>query len=481
MTTPVGGFAPGAQSVPGCAPNGEATLLDAGVCSKLVRTIPSFSTFFRNVRHSIVGLRQSSSSSTDAVKILLQTQANVNDQTNQLNYWMRQVSPQLDKLSNELVHSNDVFAALPPTSSGTAFNAPGIPDSITLVPGPALDNLLLYFTRPSFQGASPVVGYELVSFTSNADALAFSNPSPTTTLTEADLITTVSSAPWNTPNADEHYSIYGDELRVVNTGLVTGGAGHGLSVRLRAYNTSGDQNAPLFGPWSTPTLLACAASDAEDLKPSVEQVTTGVSFSLVEWRAPEVLQPDQSWASVGGLHSFLVAGSANSSGTVVLGGASTIAQIPLTAADTTVTVAACSTADGTAPVGVSGAELVQIPTAVPYPTINVQLVTSDPTGVYALVKCVVEDYYSSTAIRYKVTATDVSSGGANTVTAAGDSPVPGTSAAHNSSILKVVRVPATGSLQSSGTEFIFTATAEHAAGPPYISVASPAAGPFRIP
>jgi hypothetical protein len=481
MTTPVGCLAPGVQSVPGCAPNGEATFLDAGACSKLLRTIPSFATFFGNVRRSIIGLRQSSASGSDAVLALLQSQANLNDQTNQLNYWMRQVSPQLDKLSNELVTSNDALAALPASSSGNAFNAPGIPDSVTLLPGPTLNSLLLYFTRPSFEGASPVVGYELVTFTTDAEALAFTNASPAVTLTEADLVAAVGSAPWNTPHADDQYGIYGDDLRVVSSGLTTGGAGQGLAVRLRAYNTSGEQNAPLFGPWSAPTLVACAASDAEDLKPSVELVTTGVSFSLVEWRAPEVLQPDQSWASVGGLHSYLVAGS-SSGGTVVLGGATTIAQIPLTAADTTITVAACATADGTAPVGTSDAQLVQVPTAVPHPSINVRLVTSDPAGAYALVKCAVEDYYSSTAMRYTVTATDASHAGANTVTAVGDSPVPGTSAAHNASILKVVRVPAAPDfLQSSGTEFTFTATAEHASGTPFTSTPCPAEGPFRIP
>jgi hypothetical protein len=101
-------------------------------------------------------------------------------------------------------------------------------------------------------------------------------------------------------NADDHVAVYG--------------AGQGLRVRLRAYNTSGPAGATMFGEWSAPTLLCCAAATVSDLQPTVEAVIPGASFSLVEWRVPSVRQPDGSPAIVGGLHSYSVAG------TLVVGG-----------------------------------------------------------------------------------------------------------------------------------------------------------------
>jgi hypothetical protein len=475
MTTPVGGYAPGTNDVPGMQGGRDSTngghrnvaFLDAGACSKMLRALPSATSFFRNVRKAVSGLQTQSASNTSAIKNLLHSQANLNDQTNQLNYWMRQVSPQMDKLNSELVASNDALAALP-DSSANNVDAPGMPDSLTLVPGPSVNNLLLYFAKPSYSGASAVTGYEMVTFTSAADALAFNNASAAVDLTETAL-TAALTVPWTTTNADEYYNVYGTDLRFMNSGLVTAGAGQGLSVRLRAYNTSGTNGANLYSEWSAPTLLVCAASDAASFKPVIENITLGVSYSLIEWRVPMVQQPGNSWAAVGGIHSYMIGT------TPVLGGSSSVAQIALGSSTTSVTVAASTAADGTSPIGTSDAFTVVVPIVVKTPSLSVSLV-QDVAGVYAMVGCFVSDYYTNTAIEYTVTATDLSNGN-STETNTGTTTVPGTD---GDSLLKQVRMPASGYFIT-GHNYIFSATAAHANGTPYTSASSPASGPYVIP
>jgi hypothetical protein len=470
MTTPVGGYAPGTNDVPGMqggrdpATNGghrNTAFLDAGACSKMMRALPSATSFFRNVRKAVSGLQTQSASNASAIKNLLHAQANLNDQTNQLNYWMRQISPQVDKLTSELVASNDALAALPGISANNV-DAPGMPDSVTLVPGTSINSLMLYFTRPSYTGASAVTGYEMVTFTSANDALLFSNASAAVDLSEATLAAAL-VAPWTTANADEFYGAYGTDLRFVSSGLVTGGAGQGLSVRLRAYNTSGVNGANLYSEWSTPTLLVCAASSAESFNPVVESVTTGASYSLVEWRRPSVRQPDNSWAYVGGIHSYLIGTTA------VLGGSSSIAQVALTTADATVTVAASTAADGSSPIGVSAPYSVAVPATVVPPTLSVVLV-EDPRGFYAQITCNLTDYYSTTAITYTVMGTDTSNSN-STDTATGTSAVPGSSG--SASVLTRVRFPTSGYLRA-GHTYTFTATARHATGSPLAGLAGSA-------
>jgi hypothetical protein len=464
MTTPVGGYAPGTNDVPGMQGGRDSTngghrnvaFLDAGACSKMLRALPSATSFFRNVRKAVSGLQTQSASNTSAIKNLLHSQANLNDQTNQLNYWMRQVSPQMDKLNSELVASNDALAALPDSSSNNV-DAPGMPDSVTLLPSLTVDNLLLYFARPSYAGSTAVTGYELVTFTTAGYALAFSNGSAAVQLTESALAAAVGAAPWNTAQADEFYSVYGDELRFVSSGLVTGGAGQGLCVRLRAYNTSGANGANLYSEWSAPTLLVCAAASTAALKPKVEAIMAGVSYSLIEWSAPAVRQPDGSVARVGGIHSYMVGGTA-----VI--GSSTIAQVPLASGTTSVTVGACSTADGSSPIATSDAFAVTVPTVVPRPSMTIQLIPSG-TGVYASIRMNVTDYYSTTPIRYTVNGVD-STNNAYSGTATATSADSALSA--EGSLVTLVRFPTSGNLQSSST-YSFTAVAEHATGSAYTS------------
>jgi hypothetical protein len=472
-TTPVGGYAPGTNDVPGMqggrdpATNGghrNVAFLDAGACSKMLRSLPSMTSFFRNVRKSVSGLQTQSASNSSAIKNLLHAQANLNDQSNQLNYWMRKTSPELDKLNSELVAGNDALASLPDNSS--LLDAPNVPDGITLLPGAALNNLVLYFTRPSYTGASEVAGYELVTFASASDALTMTNPTTpaglgASALTETAL-TAALAAPWTTANADEFYGVYGTDLRFVSSGLVTGGAGQGLCVRLRAYNTSGANGANLYSDWSAPTLLVCAASSPTELQPVVESVTPGVAYSLVEWRAPSVRQPDGSWAAIGGLHSYTVNGT-----TTVVGGATTLAQVPLAGGASNVTVGACTTADGSAPVATSSPFAVVVPSAVPAPQVHVQLAPG-ASGAFANVACNVADYYSTTAMTYTLTLVD-QTGGNTTTTVIGSSLVPGST--QDASLRTLVRVPVSGFLEPKHT-YSLTATAQHASGSPSTSVSS---------
>jgi hypothetical protein len=468
-TTPVGGYAPGTNDVPGMQGGRDATngghrnvaFLDAGACSKMLRALPSMTSFFRNVRKSVSGLQTQSASNTSAIKNLLHSQANLNDQTNQLNYWMRQASPQMDKLNSELVASNDALAALL-DSSANNVDAPGMPDSLTLLPSLTVDNLLLYFARPSYAGSTAITGYELVTFTTAGYALAFSNGSAAVQLTESALAAAVGAAPWNTAQADEFYSVYGDELRFVSSGLVTGGAGQGLCVRLRAYNTSGANGANLYSEWSAPTLLVCAAASTAALKPKVEAITAGAAYSLIEWSAPAVRQPDGSVARVGGIHSYMVGGTA-----VV--GSTTVAQVPLASGTTSVTVAACSTADGSSPIATSDAFPVTVPTAMPRPSMSILLIPSG-SGVYASLQMNVTDYYSTTSTLYTVSGVD-NTDSAYSGTASGTTADPATAA--DGSMVCTVRFPASGNLRPSSS-YTFTATAQHATGTPYTSISTSA-------
>jgi hypothetical protein len=428
-TTPVGGYAPGTNDVPGMqggrdpATNGghrNVAFLDAGACSKMLRSLPSMTSFFRNVRKSVSGLQTQSASNSSAIKNLLHAQANLNDQSNQLNYWMRKTSPELDKLSSELVAGNDALASLPDNSS--LLDAPNVPDGITLLPGAALNNLVLYFARPSYTGASEVAGYELVTFASASDALTMTNPTTPAGLDASALsetaLTAALAAPWTTANADEFYGVYGADLRFVSSGLATGGAGQGLSVRLRAYNTSGANGANLYSDWSAPTLLVCAASSPTELQPVVESVTTGASFSLVAWRRPSVRQPDGSYAIIGGVHSYTI------EGTTVVGGVTSVAQVVLAPTVTSVIVGACTTADGTTPVAQSAPFPVVVPATLPQPELHVTSRTDADTGkMYVTARAIIPDpYYEPGLVTYALTAIDQTAGTSTVVRTESTSP-----------------------------------------------------------
>lgn len=483
MTTPAGGYAPGANDLPGMSVGTDVSgthrnvgFLDAGTCSKTVRALPAMANFFRNVRNALGGLQNQTQANTGAVQNLMQTQADFNNETNLLNYWMRQVSPQMDKVNIELVTSNDALAGMQ-TSNPTSSDQPGVPDGLTLLPSPEIDggggySLMMYFVRPSYSGSSAITGYEMVTFPSEADGLSWSNSSVPQSYEETDLATLTNSSPWNVANCDDMFSVYGRDLRVIPTGIPSD-----CCVRVRARNTSGVGSAVLWGPWSAATMVCKAAQGPADLTPQLDSVIPGCALSLVSWRVPMVRQSDFSYAPVGGIHSYFINEPAN----VVAGGSSCVAQIPLVQTALiapldamSVFVRACRGADGSLPIGTaSNSLIITVPLVMPPPRIDVRIVT-ETTGSYALINCGVYDYYTDTVVKYTAVAHDLTSGIQTLLNIANSSDPAALDPVHRCQ----VRLPAIGYLSPSHN-YSFSATAQHVAMV-YESVSCANVGPFLI-
>jgi hypothetical protein len=465
MTTPVGGYAPGTNDVPGMQGGRDATngghrnvaFLDAGACSKMLRSLPSMTSFFRNVRKSVSGLQQQSSSNTSAIKNLLHAQANLNDQSNQLNYWMKKTSPELDKLHTELVAGNDALGSM--TFEDGAV-APNCPDGILLVPGPSAGSFVLYYVEPSYIGTTPITKYQVDWYPTATDALTNGT---SIVVNSADALPTGGYA----TSADGMYEIYGESLRVLTT-LPTGSA---LCVRVRAANTSGASSAELWSEWSAPTLL-CTPAASGDLVPAIRSIVTGCDESLVEWRLPQVRQPDGSYVLVAGLHSFKVTGSP--APTVVAGDAVSVAQIPLSAgAAVSVTVAAYSDEAGATIVATSAAAICSVPAAMPAPSLSARLVTSG-SDTYALLTCSLPNYYSPVQLSYEVTSTIVTGSTAiSAITGLSQDPATVMDASMNATI----RVPSSGFF-AAGATYSFTAKVAQTSGT-VGSVLGPASQPVN--
>lgn len=475
-TIAAGGYDADANDVPGMFVGSDPTsgvrhtgFLDAGSCSKVVRALPNMAKYFKNLRSIIVGMQGQSKSTNNALGNLLRGQSDINNETNLLNYWMRQMSPHMTKMNSELRTGNDALAGMH-TRDPTTSNAPNPPDALTLLPAPVIGELMLYFVRPSYSGTTVVTGYELVTFPTTQDAMKWTNASETFALNETSLAAATNTAPWNTPHCDDMFSLYGKDLRIV-TATDVAGLTSDICIRIRAKNTSGLKKADLWSQWSAPTLVCKAAESQEELQPFLEDIIPGCELSLVSWRAPMVQQSDESFAFVGGIHSYMI------NGTIVTGGSSTAAQVPLgpRGESVTVTVTACTDAVGTIEIGESDEMTADIPTAMPYPVVSVVL-TKDDNGAFALVNVSIQDdYYTDTGVKYTITANNITSGGAVITSVIHGSDPNELDPAHT----MIARVPSTGYLVTDAI-YSFYATAEHVSivtdGPTYKSDTSPTTG-----
>jgi len=412
--------------------------LDAGVCSKTVRALPAMSRFFKGLRNTLGGMQNQTTANTGAVRNLQQTQADFNNETNLLNYWMRQVSPQMDKLNIELRQGNDALAGMQAAQGGTSSSdAPGIPDALMLLPSMAVGKLMLYFVRPSYTGTTPISDYEYCSF--GTSALAQANDAATTvvSVTKDDA---AAKGDYIVDGADDMYAMYGTDLCVIEdldpAALLPVTTYTAMAIRIRAKNGGG-----LVGAWSAPTMQVTPAT-ALDLKPVVLDVVPGVGQSLVSWRVPRVNHPAPppspplfggagdlgGYAYVAGIHSYTIStGPAlptNSvladCGTLVVNGSTSVAQLPLVgtvpAGDLAVTVtanvgAAIHTSTGpldTIPISQASDRFVLvggIPLKVPAPRLSVQV-----RGLVAYVNATIPDYYIYETMTYTITATNMTTG-----------------------------------------------------------------------
>lgn len=446
--------------------NYKPKTMDGGTCSKVINNLPALLSFLSKIRSSLTGLKGQVSSNTRLVQQLQQAQASVGNGTHVINSWMRQASAQMDKLNTEIGMGNDSLttsAVAMATSSQSSSESPGVPNAITLVPGTAVNQLLLYFVRPSYSGSTPISGYEIAVFRTLANALSWSGLTETITLTDDP-----PTPPFN-HNSNDMYSIYGSDLRVVYNHIALQSA-QGSVVRVRASNTSGTNGDTLWSSWSAASMLCVPATNVDQLKPAIEDVIPGANFSQVSWRVPMIQQPDQSWAIVGGIYSYMIASH------MVMGGSTSTAQIPLVSTDTSITVEAMSH-DGIAAVqfSISDPFSVVIPLVVSTPHINVRLI-QDKDGTYAMVYCTLVDYNADTTIKYNVSDTEHTI--TNAIVGQDSSDLDeGTSAN--------VRMPLNGYLKP-GQTYFFEAFAEHAvigddSVDPKQSSVSPTAGPFHIP
>jgi hypothetical protein len=403
----------------------------AGTCSKTLRALPSLSTFLRTVRTSLAKLTSQTASTSAAVQNLLHSQADFGNQAAAIHYGMRAASSQLDGMQLELRTSDDALLASQSADDlDAANNAPGIPDSLTFLPSTTLGATMLYFVKPDYAGGSPIVGYEYATYASVDDAWNFAAAgSAVTYVSEDDLSAAIQQAPWNTPNADSMFTLYGTDLRVL-TNLPDG-----VCLRIRAKNLGGARGTALYSDWSAPTAVCKAASSPDEFKPVVEHITTGCQASLVEWKLPAVRQPDGSWASVGGIHSYSI------NGTVVHGGDVCVASVQLApAGSVAVTVAASAAAFGTPVIGTSDPVTALIPNRLPTPTIvDFRIVTEPGEQSHALITCKAAGQYSGVPLRFTVDYADLT---ANTT--ASDF---GEAATSNGTVFDaVLRVPSIGSL-----------------------------------
>lgn len=468
-SVPVGGYHANAHDRPGMTVGTDTStgvrhtgFLDAGVCSKTVRALPAMTKYFQNLRNALTGLHSQTKSNTTAINSLLQRQADINNETNLLNYWMRQVSPQLDKLNLETGYGNSALAGMN-MSANSVNDSPSVPDALTLVPAPSIGDLMLYFARPVYTGNAALSAYEIVTFMSETDAMSWLNASDVITLAEVTLMSVIETAPWNTPGCDDMYTIYGSDLRVVTSHDASTLVGE-VCIRIRAKNESN-----LWSSWSAPTLLCKAASTAAELNPFLDDIIAGCTISFVSWRVPMVQQTDKSYAIVGGIHSYMI------NGVLVEGGSYSAAQIALISGP--VTVKPCTDEVGGVDVGESNVISVVIPTQMPAPLITVRLVNTLEGDTYAIVTCVIShDYYSITDVKYTVTATNITTNSSLVITGVSSNDV--LTSTFTAPI--EIRVPDAPGFLTPGNSFVFSATAEHATGTPHVSTSSPDVGPFFI-
>lgn len=449
-----GSYVPGANSLPGTI-NGRSDdglhrhnmFQDAGVCSKVVRELPMLAGFFKNVRNALRNVQEQSRSNASAIANLLQSQADMNNESNLLSYWMRQISPHLDKTNFELSQANDALASFDFGNGPIESDKPGVPTSITVLPFVEGGKALFFWDPPSYSGSSPITRYEYRVFQSivaipevsggtsaqvNAHNPAIFDVTPIVSITDIDAKRGTTDDPpgvifkgQDMPDMFyglDMYEMYGDDLRAVVISGPNVTSEDELSVRIRAVNTSGIGDTDLEGPWSAASRNCKTISTTDvAIKPLVTNVVTGLNFHLISWMHPSVKQSDGTRAPLAGVHGYNVNGISVSGTFPVYGslgcgiqvaGTRTMVQVPRVVAGaplisvTTpkVFVTACSDIAITELTNSKSDDYVQFTmhTVMPPPRIHVQI-----DGTTAHVIAIMLNFYDPGPITYEVTAHNI--------------------------------------------------------------------------
>jgi hypothetical protein len=132
---------------------------DAATCSSVTRMFPQLTQGLRNILRSLTGVEKQVAATSIATLNLLHAQADMANQSNLMNYRMRQLSSAMDGVRNALTQANTTLEVV---SSDPSANAPGIPDALTLLPGPLPMTSVIYWVPPSYRGSTDSISsYEL--------------------------------------------------------------------------------------------------------------------------------------------------------------------------------------------------------------------------------------------------------------------------------------------------------------------------------
>jgi hypothetical protein len=543
-TVPIGGYDPGTNDIPGMVPGRGAfdgprnsAFLSSGACSKIIRNLPQLGRFFSTVKKAINNLEREARVNGGAIQHLLQSQSNLNDNTNIINYWMRQVTPHLDQTNLQLVQANDALLGQSENDGPTDADQPGLPSSVTVLPYVAPGKALVSWLPPNYSGSSSVAAYEYKLFhTDGATAASTFAMTPTAFATAeifsitdaiAKLTTTTGGFVENRTDASGFhlsnlYDIYGSELRAtVVSAAPTAIPGDEISIYMRALNTSGVGGANLPGKWTSPTLDCLTLSDGDSLAPVVHSVVTGVNYHLIQWNAPTEIQSDGAPSEIAGIYGYNINGSLVTPAAptpayfpdlvtagcgVQVTGTRNICQIPVQVvgasiigtSDNRVYVTSCADIATSVP-GSKQTALANgrstdftaftLHLTVPAPRISVNLrskMVSAASQYYVSVNSLVPDFYEPTAIVYTVFANDLTAPAADpsqrTNTASSSTPLNVNQPAL-STFSVTVTVPnqqdATPTYLTKGHSYNFTAQAAVSGG--FTSAECISVGPFDVP
>ncbi len=277
---------------------------DKGACSKVFTMLPRIGTFATAVRDSLVTLSTNVNSTANAVVSLQATQGSVADSTHFFNYWMGQQSAVLDTSNALLKSSTDNLVVLAKQAPSTILNRPGVPTSLTLIPGAGPDEVRFYWLKPTYTGSTDVSTYNVGLYA--AGGTAASNVSDTS---EGDYNYDASG-----DNAyNSLYLMYGANLKMAT---LTTTSTVGFCATVTAVNTSGINGANLSGSESGKTGLISwfAANSAGFPAPAVNFVASGYYGVYVSW-SPALANQSAVLTGygpieVGGHNSYLVYGDA---------------------------------------------------------------------------------------------------------------------------------------------------------------------------
>jgi hypothetical protein len=470
-TIPVGGYDPGTNDIPGMVPGRGAidgprnsAFLSSGTCSKLIRQLPQLGRFFSTVKKAINNLEREARVNSHAIQNLLQTQSNLNDNTNIINYWMRQVTPHLDQTNLQLVQANDALLGQSENDGPTDADQPGLPSSVTVLPYVEPGKVLVSWLPPNYSGSSTVASYEYKVFRTDGATTA-----STFAGTQADFATATINAITDALaklttttggfvevrqdatgfHLSNLFDIYGAELRaMVISAQPTAVPGDEISICMRALNTSGVGGANLPGKWTSPTLDCLTLSNGDSLAPVVHSVVTGVNYHLIQWNAASKIQSDGAPSEIAGIYGYNINGTlvtppgpdpayfpdlTTAGCGVQVSGTRNICQIPvqvlgsniISTSDHRVYVTACAdiatSTPGSKQVALTNGRSTDFTAftlnlTVPPPRISVNLrskMVSAASEYYVSVSALVPDFYEQTAITYTVFANDLTSPAGN--------------------------------------------------------------------